>query len=53
MWHRVDVVLTDVSEESITPTFRVEEQVKRTTNKKLQPLFPARFLLGLIFGPEQ
>jgi hypothetical protein len=33
MWRRVDIVLTDVSEERITSNFRVEEE-RKSANKE-------------------
>jgi hypothetical protein len=33
MWRRVDIVLTDDSEESITSIFRVEEEGKPTSEE--------------------
>ena len=34
MWHRVDVVLTDVSEERIASIFRVEGQIRKSELEK-------------------
>jgi hypothetical protein len=33
MWHRVDVVLTDVSEECIASIFRVEEKIRTSASE--------------------
>jgi hypothetical protein len=34
MWHRVEVVLTDVSEERIASIFRVEGKIKESPHAK-------------------
>jgi hypothetical protein len=34
MWHRVDVVLTDVSEERIAFTFRVEGKIRKSASEE-------------------
>jgi hypothetical protein len=34
MWHRVDVVLTDVSEERITSIFRVEGKIRKSASEE-------------------
>jgi hypothetical protein len=34
MWRRVDIVLTDVSEERIASIFRVEEKRRKSASKK-------------------
>jgi predicted transcriptional regulator len=34
MWHRVDVVLTDISEERITSNFRVEGKIRKFTSEE-------------------
>jgi hypothetical protein len=34
MWHCVDVVLTDVSEEHIAPIFRVERKVRKLASEE-------------------
>jgi hypothetical protein len=36
MWRRVDIVLTDVSEERIASIFRVEEKKLRKRNQREQ-----------------
>jgi hypothetical protein len=33
MWHRVEVVLTDVSEERIASTFRVEGKIRKSARE--------------------
>jgi hypothetical protein len=33
MWHRVEVVLTDVSEERIASIFRVEEEIRKSARE--------------------
>jgi hypothetical protein len=33
MWHRVEVVLTDVSEESIASIFRVEGKIRKSARE--------------------
>jgi hypothetical protein len=33
MWHRVEVVLTDVSEESISSIFRVEGKIRKSARE--------------------
>jgi predicted transcriptional regulator len=34
MWHRVDVVLTDVSEERIASIFRVEGKIRKFASEE-------------------
>jgi hypothetical protein len=34
MWHRVDIVLTDVSEERIASIFKVEEKIRKSANEE-------------------
>jgi predicted transcriptional regulator len=34
MWHRVDVVLTDVSEERIASIFRVEGEIRKSASEE-------------------
>jgi hypothetical protein len=34
MWHRVDVVLTDVSEERIASIFRVEGKIRKSAGEE-------------------
>jgi hypothetical protein len=34
MWHRVDIVLTDVSEEHIASIFRVEEKRRKSASEE-------------------
>jgi hypothetical protein len=34
MWHRVDIVLTDVSEERIASIFRVEEKIRKSAGEE-------------------
>jgi hypothetical protein len=35
MWRRVDIVLTDVSEERIASIFRVEEKRRKSASEEL------------------
>jgi hypothetical protein len=35
MWHRVDVVLTDVSEEGIASIFRVEGKIRKSASEEI------------------
>jgi hypothetical protein len=45
MWYRVDIVLTDVSEERIDSIFRVEESTSEEPALHAGgPLLPGRFL---------
>jgi hypothetical protein len=51
MWHRVDVVLTDVSEERIASIFRVERKIRKSLSEeivKLQILH--RVIISLLAG---
>jgi hypothetical protein len=50
MWHCVDIVLTDVSEECIPSIFRVEDKKKQTGLLHLLMLVHLGFLLA--FYPE-
>jgi hypothetical protein len=34
MWHRVDVVLTDVSEDRIASIFRVEGKIRKSASEE-------------------
>jgi hypothetical protein len=34
MWRRVDIVLTDVSEERIASIFRVEEKIRESASEE-------------------
>jgi hypothetical protein len=34
IWHRVDVVLTNVSEERIAPIFRVEGKIRKSASEE-------------------
>jgi hypothetical protein len=34
MWHRVDVVLADISEERIASIFKVEEKIRKSASQK-------------------
>jgi predicted transcriptional regulator len=34
MWHHVDVVLTDISEEHIASIFRVEGKIRKSTSEE-------------------
>jgi hypothetical protein len=53
MWHRVDVVLTDVSEERIASIFRVEEKRRKSTSEEpacRQYIPPKRRLTHYLHG---
>jgi predicted transcriptional regulator len=45
MWHRVDVVLTDVSEERIASSFRVEGEIRKSESEKTVRTGASRLML--------
>jgi hypothetical protein len=47
MWHRVDVVLTDVSEEHIASIFWVEGKIRKSTSEERVRTGASRLLFSL------
>jgi hypothetical protein len=45
MWHRVDVVLTDVSEERIASIFRVERKIRKSASEETVRTGASRLML--------
>jgi hypothetical protein len=47
MWHRVDVVLTDVSEERIASIFRVEGKIRKSAGEETVRTGTSRLMLEI------
>jgi predicted transcriptional regulator len=47
MWHRVDVVLTDVSEERIASIFRVEGKIRKSASEETVRTGASRLMLEI------
>jgi predicted transcriptional regulator len=47
MWHRVDVVLTDISEERITSIFRVEGKIRKSASEETVRAGASRLMLEM------
>jgi predicted transcriptional regulator len=47
MWHRVDVVLTDVSEERIASIFRVEGRIRKSAIEETVRTGESRLMLEI------
>jgi predicted transcriptional regulator len=48
MWRRVDVVLTDVSEERISSIFRVEGKIRKSASEKTVRAGASRLMSEII-----
>jgi hypothetical protein len=47
MWHRVDVVLTDVSEERIASIFRLERKIRKSASEERVRTGASRLMLEI------
>jgi hypothetical protein len=48
MWHRVDVVLTDVLEERIASIFRVEGKIRKSASEETVRTGASRLMLEML-----
>jgi hypothetical protein len=52
MWHRADVVLTDVLEERVASIFRVEGKIRKSASGLLAPVLTVSLLEDFLIFPS-